>query len=54
MTDQEPVDPISELRQLAAQIHELYLEWVAAGFTETQALDLCKAVLVANAGGAAK
>lgn len=37
MTD-EPVDPITALAEGAAQIHELFLAYVNAGFTPEQAL----------------
>ena len=36
----DPADPSTPLGQLAATLHELYLEFVAAGFTESQALYL--------------
>jgi hypothetical protein len=36
----EPADPITELLSMAAQLHELYLAYVQAGFTEAQAIYL--------------
>lgn len=44
-------EPITELAGQAAQLHELYLAFIQAGFTEAQAFDLVKAILVANAQG---
>ncbi|MFJ2110641.1 hypothetical protein ACIOEX_01710 [Streptomyces sp. NPDC087850] len=49
----EPSDPISQLAEAAVQLHELYLSYISAGFTEGQALDMVKAVLLASIGGAA-
>ncbi|MFD3740457.1 hypothetical protein [Streptomyces sp. NPDC058629] len=49
----EPTDPMTELAAAAAQLHEMYQAYVDAGFTEQQALDLTKAVIVANIGGGA-
>jgi hypothetical protein len=40
-----PRDPISALQEAAAGLHELYREYVRAGFTETQSLYLCAQVL---------
>ena len=42
-----PVDPISELAAAAARLHELYLAFLNAGFSDVQAFELVKAV-VAN------
>lgn len=42
-----PPDPMTELAGAAAQQHELYLGWIAAGFTEAQALELLKAFITA-------
>ncbi|MET4670852.1 MULTISPECIES: hypothetical protein [Streptomyces] len=47
----EPTDPMTELAAASAQLHEMYQAYVDAGFTEQQALDLTKAVIVANIGG---
>lgn len=41
----ELVDPLTELAAGAAQLHELFLSFVAAGFSEVQALQLVIAVL---------
>ncbi|MCW2915520.1 MAG: hypothetical protein JWN52_3588 [Actinomycetia bacterium] len=35
-----PNDPVSALAEGAAQLHELYLAFISAGFTESQALYL--------------
>ncbi|MGQ4733313.1 hypothetical protein ACUN3E_37360 [Streptomyces sp. Ju416(a)] len=47
----EPTDPMTELAAAAVQLHEMHQAYVEAGFTEQQALDLTKAVIVANIGG---
>lgn len=47
----DPEDPITELAAGAAQLHEVYLAYRNAGFTEQQAFDLTKAVLLAHLGG---
>lgn len=44
-------EPITELAALAAQHHELYQAWTAAGFTEQQALELLKALVTAGVTG---
>jgi hypothetical protein len=49
----EPEDPITELAAGAAQLHEAYLAYCNAGFTEDQAFELVRAILVASIGGAA-
>lgn len=46
-------DDITPLAEGAAQLHELYLSYVAAGFTEEQALRLVMAFLSAAAQGGA-
>lgn len=41
MSENKPEnDPISLLMEAAIQLHELYLSFVGAGFTESQALTL--------------
>lgn len=37
--------PLTQLGQGAARQHEMFTTWVAAGFTEEQALELLKAVI---------
>ncbi|MGI5274856.1 hypothetical protein ACQEUU_37385 [Nonomuraea sp. CA-218870] len=49
----EPEDPITQLAAGAAQLHELYASFVAAGFTESQALYLVGQALAASIGGSA-
>lgn len=46
-----PPDPVSVLAGIAAQLHELYQAYVAAGFSEGQALYLVGQVLTASARG---
>lgn len=47
----EPDDPITELRQGAAMLHEMFMEYITAGFSEQQALYLCGKLLTAGVGG---
>lgn len=47
-----PEDPITELAAIAQQMHEMYLAYLAAGFTEAQAMQLLEAVVHAQSGGA--
>jgi hypothetical protein len=44
-----PLGPISDLAQAATQLHELFSAYVAAGFTEPQALYLIGQLLRAQA-----
>lgn len=46
----EPEDPITELAAAAAQLHELYTAYIAAGFTEPQAFELTKTVMLGSVG----
>ncbi|MEU4173262.1 hypothetical protein AB0F46_41290 [Streptomyces sp. NPDC026665] len=50
MSEEIP-DPFTELAALAAQHHEIYEAWIAAGFTDRQALELLKTVIMAKEGG---
>jgi hypothetical protein len=43
---------MTELAAMAAQMHELFRAWVAAGFTEEQALRLLCASVAGNRGDA--
>ena len=45
MPDQSPDDPLTPMGEGASQQHELFMAWVAAGFTEAQALELLKVVI---------
>lgn len=47
----EPEDPITQLAEGAASAHELYLAYVAAGFTEGQALYLVAQLITAAMRG---
>lgn len=38
--DKGPVNPINVLLEAAISMHELYVSFIAAGFTESQALTL--------------
>ena len=37
-----PVEPPADLRQSAVAMHQMFIAYVDAGFTETQALELVK------------
>jgi hypothetical protein len=45
-------DPLTELGQAAVQLHELFCSYVAAGFTEQQALYLIGKLISGSAGHA--
>lgn len=45
MADDGPADPFSELQQAAASLHELFVSYVGAGFTEQQAIYLVGQIL---------
>jgi alkylhydroperoxidase family enzyme len=42
----QPTDPITKLAGAAAALHELYTELTRAGFSDAQAMELVKAVLL--------
>lgn len=44
----EPEDPITQLAAAAVQLHEAYLAYLNAGFTEEQAFSLTKTILTAS------
>ena len=44
----EPQDPFSALAEGAAQVHELYLAWLGAGFAPDQAIYLVATILAAS------
>ncbi len=46
MADEVP-DPMTALQVGAAQLHEMFMAWQLAGFTEYQALELTKAAVTA-------
>jgi hypothetical protein len=49
MTDDElPKDPLGPAAQGAAELHELFLTWIGAGFTEIQACRILGVVLAEN------
>lgn len=47
MADEVPEDPLTALQAGAFQQHEMYLAWLAAGFTDYQALELLKTLIIA-------
>jgi hypothetical protein len=44
----DPQDPLTELAAGAAQLHEVFLSYVGAGFSEAQAMQIVIAVLAAG------
>jgi len=40
MSDQTPPDPMSALQEASTQIHEMYISYIDAGFTQHEALYL--------------
>lgn len=50
MADNMPADPVTDLAASAAQLHEAYEEFLAAGFTEAQAMQMVCALLTGNPG----
>lgn len=50
MGDNMPADPVTDLAAGAAQLHEAYEEFIAAGFTEAQAMQMVCATLTGNPG----
>jgi len=46
-----PPDPLSELASVAVQLHEVYLTYTRAGFTDNQALYLVGKMVTASMGG---
>lgn len=51
MGDHMPADPVTDLAAGAAQLHEAYESFVAAGFTEAQAMQRVCAILTNGTGG---
>lgn len=47
----QPDAPMTQLEMMAAQMHELYLAYCAAGFTASQAMQMICAGLQANTRG---
>lgn len=47
----EPQDPISALAEMAASVHETFLAYIKAGFTEDQALYLVGQIISARFRG---
>lgn len=50
MGDNMPADPLTDLAAGAAQLHEVYEAFRAAGFTEPQAMQMVCALITANQG----
>jgi len=48
MPDDLPDDPMSALAGAAYQMHELFVAYVAAGFTDEQAMSIILALLTAT------
>ena len=49
--DEDPGDPIGTLLEAALSLHELFLAYQRAGFTEEQAFELVKAITVEGMAG---
>jgi len=47
----DPQDPLTELAEGAAQLHEVFLSYVGAGFSEAQAMQIVISILTAGIGG---
>jgi hypothetical protein len=45
-----PQDPVTELGAAAASLHELYVTYVASGFTPAHAIYLCGQIITASIG----
>jgi hypothetical protein len=41
----EPIDPLTELAKGAAQLHEMFMAYVEAGFTRAEALQLVQGII---------
>jgi hypothetical protein len=39
-------DPMTQMAENAVHLHEMYISYVDAGFTEDQAFDLIKTILI--------
>lgn len=50
MPEDTPASPLTDLAAGAAQLHELFTAYVAAGFTENQALRLVIGLLTGSRG----
>jgi hypothetical protein len=46
--DNIPHDPITQMAEGAAQMHEAFTAWIEAGFTRAEALQITIAVLQAG------
>ncbi|MEU9643609.1 hypothetical protein [Streptomyces sp. NPDC048188] len=45
-----PTDPIGKVAAAAVSLHELFTSLCAAGFTQAQAMELVKTILIKKAG----
>ncbi len=50
MADNMPADPVTDLAASAAQLHEAYESFVAAGFTEQQAMQMVCVIITGSQG----
>lgn len=53
LNDDESHEQVGSLAESAISQHEMYLSWLAAGFTPEQSLDLLKVVITEIMRGAA-
>lgn len=52
MAEKDPKDPMTGTSEIAIVMHQLYLDYREAGFTEVQALELVRSHIMASQGGA--
>lgn len=52
LNDENAQDPMGSMRETAISQHEMYMSWLAAGFTAEQALELLKTVVAEIIRGA--
>jgi hypothetical protein len=45
MSDDAPDSPLTALDQEAVRLHEIYLSYMEAGFSEARAFELCRIIL---------
>lgn len=45
LNNDDSEDPLGSMAEAAISQHEMYLSWIAAGFTPEQALELLKTVV---------
>jgi hypothetical protein len=51
VSENGPIEPSADLRQMAATLHGMYVALMQEGFTEREALVIIGQILAANAKG---